>query len=260
MLVGLDGPRATVLWWTLPSYMTLIGAAILMSCGLLLWKTRRSWKLHQAADSVLMAATFGLVLARFEHIMLDWPYFSSLPSEILNFAAGGLNAHGAIAGAALGGWIASRLFGNRLEPWLSAAAYAVCLISVAAWWGCAAASCAYGAEVGNLADYPSWLVWEAQGDFLMVAPRYAVQPIGAIISVLLLGMVSLSAALDIRGRRLVGMAITGVMLISFLLGFLRGDPGLDLAGLRVTQMLDILFMGAGVLLALWPRRAPVLTP
>jgi prolipoprotein diacylglyceryltransferase len=254
MLAGLDGPRATVLWWTLPSFMMLIAASFLLSCGILFWETRRSWKLSEAANSALIALALGLFLARMEHVILNWAYFATVPSEILNFAAGGLNAHGAIAGAAAGGWVSARLFRNSFNPWLSAAAYALCLLAAAAWWGCVAASCAYGAEVGNLADYPSWLVWEAQGDFLMVAPRYAVQPIGAIASVMLLGGIGLAAMLSISGRWRAALALAGTMLISFFLGFLRGDSGPMLGSLRVTQILDLILLGTGVLLAAWPRR------
>jgi len=257
MLVGLDGPRATVLWWTLPSYMTLIAAALLISFGILLWETRRSWRLAQAANSALIALALGMFGARLEHVVLNWGYFASVPSEILDFAAGGLNAHGAIVGAALGGWISARLRSNRFEPWMGAAAYALCLISVAAWWGCAAASCNYGAEVSNLADYPSWLVWEAQGDFLMVAPRYAVQPIGAITSAMLISIVGFAALLGISRRRRAAFALAGVMLINFSLAFLRGDPGPVLGSLRVTQVMDVALAIVGVLLTVWPRRQSV---
>lgn len=257
MLVGLDGPRATVLWWTLPSYMMLIAAALLIGFGVMFWESRRSWTLSQAANSALIALALGLFGARTEHIILHWEYFAGVPSEILNLAAGGLNAHGAILGAAFGGWISARLYRNNLGPWLGAAAWMLCLISVAAWWGCAAAACTYGAEVANLANYPSWLVWEAQGDFLMVAPRYAAQPIGAVASAVLLGVIGVAAALGLAGRRRAGLALVGVMLINFVLGFLRGDPGLMLGSLRVTQLMDIALLVAGVLLAVWPRRQPV---
>lgn len=257
MLVGLDGPRATVLWWTLPSYMTLIAAALLISFLILLWETRRSWTLPQVANSALIALALGLVGARIEHVILNWEYFASVPSEILNFAAGGLNVHGAIIGAVLGGWIIAQVNRNSFEPWLGAAAYALCLISAAAWWGCAAASCNYGTEVGNLADHPSWLVWEAQGDFLTVAPRYAVQPIGMLASILLLGIVGFSGLLNKNGRWRAALALAGVMLINFTLGFLRGDPGQMIGSLRVTQILDITLAVSGVLLAAWLRRRSV---
>lgn len=260
MLIGLDGSRVILLWWTLPAYMTLIGTAMLISGGVLLWETRKSWRLSHSADSVLLAAGLGVLFARIKHVALDWAYFSGTPNEILALAAGGLNAHGAVVGALLGGWLASRLFRSDFGVWLGAAAFALPLMALAAWWGCAAASCAYGSEVGNLADYPSWLVWEAQGDFLMVAPRYAVQPLGTIASVALLGLVVLSAVFGLRGRRRAGLSLAGTMMISFFLAFLRGDLPAASGILQITQMLDLALIVVGVLLAAWPRRMSVPAP
>jgi prolipoprotein diacylglyceryltransferase len=237
--------------------MMLVGTALLISFAVLLWQTNSSWTPAQAANSALIALALGLFGARMEHVILNWEYFADVTSEMMNFAAGGLNTHGAIVGTMLGGWTAARLYRNNFEHWLGAAAYAVCLISVAAWWGCAAASCSYGAEVGNLADYPSWLVWEAQGDFLMVAPRYAVQPIGALASVILMIVIIISNLMGINGRQLAGLALAGVMLICFGLGFLRGDNALLLGNLRATQIMDLVLVGTGVLLAAWPRRQSV---
>ena len=257
MLAGLDGPRAILLWWTLPSFMVLIAAALMISLGILFWETRRSWTLRQAADSMLIALAFGLFGARIEHVALNWDYFANVPSEVWNVASGGLNAHGAILGAVAGGYLSARLFQKSFGPWLNAAAYALCLISIATWWGCAAASCAYGTEVGNLADYPSWLVWEAQGDFLMVAPRYAVQPIGAIASGLLLGAVGLSATLRVKARWRATLALVGIMIVNFALGFLRGDSMPVIGILRATQVMNLTFAATAVLLAVWLRRQSV---
>jgi prolipoprotein diacylglyceryltransferase len=257
MLVGFDGPRATVLWWTLPSYMLLIAAALLTSIVILFWETRRAWRLSHVANSALIALALGLLSARIEHVIISWEYYRTVPSEILNFAAGGLNAHGAIVGAVVGGWISARMLQHDFDQWLSAAAYALCVISIAAWWGCAAASCVYGAEVGNLSDYPAWTVWEAPGNFLMVVPRYAAQPLGAVASTVLLCLVSLSAAFGARGRQRIGLALAGAMTINFMIGFLRGDPGPIIGNLRLTQVFDLMFLCAGVLIAAWPRRQSV---
>ena len=164
MLIGLDGPRATVLWWTLPSYLTLIAAALLISFGILLWETRRSWTLSQAANSVLIALTLGLFGARLEHVILHWGYFSSAPSEILNFAAGGLSAHGGIAGAAVGGWITARLYRNSLDPWLSAAAYACS--SLGSWWD--VQRTLVRVRVVILPIIRSWRVWKHRAILMFV--------------------------------------------------------------------------------------------
>lgn len=253
MFFGLDGPRATVLWWTLPAYMTLVGGAVLLATGVLVWRLRHTWRPRHAVDSTLLALAFGLLLARAEHIALNFTYFANNPAEIFSLAAGGLDAHGAVIGAALGGFVAARLYRSPYGIWLGAAAYALPLIAAASWWGCAAAGCAYGAEVENLSLYPRWLVWEAPGDFLAVAPRYAVQPLGVWLSLAVLLAVAAAEWHGVGGRRLAGIALAGIMASSFALGFLRGDSGITMAGLRAGQWLDIAGAAAGVAL-LVPRR------
>jgi hypothetical protein len=44
------------------------------------------------------------------------------------------------------------------------------------------------------------------------------------------------------------------MLMNFVLGLLRGDPGQIIGNLRVTQILDIALALSGVLPAVWFRR------
>lgn len=256
MFIALDGSRAIVLWWTLPTYMTLVGAALLVSAGVVLWRTRGTWRRDRAADSVLLAVAFGLIVARAVHVLLNWAYFREVPDEMLTFAAGGLDAHGAIIGAAAGGYLASRLFCAPFSTWLGAAAIALPVIACAAWWGCAAADCAYGAEVANLADYPRWLVWEARGDFLMIAPRYAVQPLAMVASAAVLVAILAAAWTGVGGWRLAGLALFGVMLVCVAVGGLRGDPS-SYAQQPVMCVLDIGCAAAGLTIALWPRRAGV---
>lgn len=257
MLFGLDGPRATLLWWTLPTYMTLLGAAFLTCVCLLLWQGQAARHPARLVDLALVSLAFALVFARMEHVALNWPYFSANPGEIPSIASGGLSAHGAIAGAAIGILLAARWFKLDRRFWLNTVGFAVPIVGLAAWWGCAASGRAYGAEVANLSDSPSFLVWEASGDFLALAPRYAVQPIGMFLSVISLVLVMLGAALGAGGARRAGASVLLVMAASFFLGFLRGDPAAHLGGLRVDQWLDAVFALAGMLMLFARRKADV---
>ena len=257
MLIGLDGPRATLLWWTLPTFMTLLGAAFLACVSLLVWQAREARRPARLVDLALVSLAFALVFARMEHVALNWPHFSANPGEILSIASGGLNAHGAIFGAGMGSTLAARWFKLDRRLWLNAASFALPIFAFAAWWGCAAAGCAYGAEVDNLADYPSFLVWEASGDYLAFAPRYAVQPIGMVLSAFSLVLVTLGTAVGVGGERRAGVSLVLVMTVSFFLGFVRGDPTTYSGGLRVDQWLDALFALAGVLILLAGRKVDV---
>lgn len=253
MLVALDGARATVLWWTFPSYMLLVGMGIAVSAMMMAVLLRRSWSLRQTADSVLLALALGVILARAEHVLMNWPYFAQAPAEIFNAAAGGLDTHGALIGAAVGGWLASRIHKQDYRTWLAAAFIAVPVIALAAWWGCAAAACAYGLEVANLADYPSALVWEAAGEFTLVAPRYAVQPIGVWVSLVCAVGLSLAGYAGLRGIRRTALAVCLLMVTSIALGVLRGDTA-DYRAFGLALWLDVATFLLALLAALRVRR------
>jgi len=53
------------------------------------------------------------------------------------------------------------------------------------------AACAYGAEVGTLANYPSWLVTESADIYGTVAPRLNVPQAGILLAIPVLLLVAL---------------------------------------------------------------------
>lgn len=257
MIIGLDGSRAIVLWWNFPAYQLLISGGVLVSVGILVWRTRATCRLDRAVDTALLSLGLCLFLARVEYVILNWAYFADMPEEILSLSAGGLGAHGAIIGAILGGGLGVRWFGVDLRSWLGALSYALPILAFAVWWGCAASSCAYGSEVANLADNPTWLVWEARGDFLELAPRYAVQSLGMVLSALAIVFVTVMGLARVSERLRVGLSLLIVILCSFWLGFLRGDPSPHLGGVRVDQLLDGFLIVVAIAFMVLPRRHTV---
>lgn len=250
----MPGPTTRIPLGTFDSYSLFIGVAIVLSMAL---GAALAWRRHgvppgKLADAGLLALTGGLALARALHILIHWDYFQKHQAEITQFSAGGLDARGAILGALLGLMLAARW---RRVPWrvlTDAAALALPLIALGAWLGCAAAHCAYGAEVGNLSNYPDWLVWEERDLSNTILPRYAVQRLGLAISALTLLLIALLAWRGwLHGRR-AGLALMAAASGWFGLGFLRGDPVPNLAGLRVDQWLDLALVSLGLLLAAWP--------
>jgi len=254
MILGLDGSRAIILWWSFPAYQVLIGGGVLVSIGILAWQTRATRRFDRTVNSALLSLSLCLALARVEHVILNWAYFADMPEEILSLSAGGLGVHGAIVGAVLGGVLGARWFEVDLRSWLRAVSYALPILAFAVWWGCAASSCAYGTEVANLADNPNWLVWEARGDFLELAPRYAVQPLGMALSALAIIFVTAMGLARVRERLRVGLSLLLLILCCFWLGFLRGDPSPHLGGVRVDQLLDGFFVIVAIALIALPRR------
>ncbi len=184
----------------------------------------------------------GVLTARIVHIALNWSYFAYHTDELWRLDRGGLDWHG----AAIGAWLGIHLT-QRWRPiaqahlWDKLAIGAV-LVSMGAWVGCYATGCAYGTEVNSLADYPAWLVWEAQDIFGIFAPRYNVQVLGIGMSLItLMAMLFIVWRGWLQGRR-IWLAIALIGGIHLGLGFLRGDYALEVLGLRAGQWLDVGFM------------------
>lgn len=192
----------------------------------------------QYAD-VLLAGFFGaLVLGRVGHVLLNWAHFQFNIGEITQIERGGLDWHGAVVGAFIGLRLMSRWRSIELSPVLDRLALIVPLMAMAAWAGCIAADCAYGAEVDTLAHYPPIAVWEAEDLYGIYLPRFNSQLLGIIA-----GGVLFIAALGIAwlgwftGKR-VWLILLLLSLIMFVLGFLRGDYAVIIAGLRLDQWFD----------------------
>lgn len=239
--------------WTFTTYSLALTLGILLAGALLVVPAPRM-ALGRRMDAALLALALGLIGARLLHVALHWNYFFNRLDEALRIEAGGLDGRGAILGAVLGLAWGARWSGLTLRPLLDRAALALPLLALAGWWACGAAACAYGQEVATRADYPAWLTWEARDIYGLIAPRFAVQPLGMALAGALLGlMLLLSVAGLLRGRRF-WLALLLHALFSFALGFLRADDVLFFAGLRAEQALDLWLAGLALFGLL--RRAP----
>lgn len=229
---------------TIHSYTLFIALAALAVGGRVLWLAPARRR-GAYADALLVALAGGLIVGRALHVALHWGHFAYYTDEIWQLRAGGLDWHGAFLGA-WGGWLVGARW-RGLTDWKSDAfAPSVPLVAVGAWCGCALAHCAYGAEVATLAAYPSYLVWEGADIYGIVAPRFNVQGLGALLSA---GLWALMCLLGWRGLFSGRRLALSVLLFSFMmwaLGFLRADYSLVWGGLRADQWLDALGMGGSL--------------
>lgn len=230
-------PYTTLFFWTLPTFTVLIGFGAVFILLIALYLTRHDIPSGKTVDIAIGGLIGAAVLARTFHVLLDWSYFSAHNEEIFRFPAGGLNWHGALIGALIGtsivGWWRKVPFKRILDMMV----IGLPLMMFAAWWGCGAAACAYGAEIQNLSQYPSWLVWEERDIYGLIYPRYATQPVGMMVAAALL---VLGIWMAWRGWRTApGIMLLMVSLSMLLIGFLRGDVVPIYAGLRIDQWLDL---------------------
>lgn len=246
---------------TLRTFTVMLALAILAGTVMAVRALHRQGVRPGAAADISLAGLLGGIIgARALHVILHWAYFQEHTVEITRLRAGGLDWHGAFAGALVGLALMGRLRGAGMRALLGALALVVPAVGFMAWWGCGANLCGYGAEVATMADYPAALVWEAPDVYTLPAPRFRTQALG------MGAMFALGALLWIMQRRgwlakyperhfwLAGMLAAAVM---FALSFLRGDAD-DLAvwaGLRADQWLDVLVIILCALLLIWPRRA-----
>jgi len=124
----------------LRAYALFIIAGILVA----IFVGNRRWRARggddgQVADIALWAVPFGIVGARLYHVATDWStYFG--PDGLGLVAAlkiwqGGLGIWGAIAGGAVGAWIAVRRQGLLLPPLADAVAPGIALAQAIGRWG-----------------------------------------------------------------------------------------------------------------------------
>lgn len=247
---------------TISTYTTLIALGVGVGLAALYLRAPAG-KGTRWLDAGLAAMVGGLIGARLVYVAANADFYVSHLEEVVQVWQGGLAWPGAPLGALAGAWVYSRRRGEALGPMLDVLAVPILLLSALAWGGCLAAGCAYGYEAAP-GQLPGWLTSFAPDLYGLVAPRFATQALGIVLSLLALAVV----ALQQRGQKWApgayGLyALSLAALIMFLLSFTRGDPAPRVGGYRLDTV-----GGAIVLLAstgLWlarlrgapePRSAP----
>lgn len=248
------------------TFTALIGGAVLIGVIALVGTIRRSPSsaarreramLH-GLDAALLGVLGGVTGARLLHVLLNLAYFNDHFAEAFSLRAGGLSWHGAVYGGLLGIWLACRWRKHPLQPVTDVLALVLPPGMMAAWAGCWASACAYGAEVWTLADHPAWAVSERADIFGVVLPRYNVQLFGVWLGA---GLLALAALLTLtgwlRGYRLgLILALAGAGM--FGLGYFRGDGAAFLPWPDLTwdQVLDLSLIVFSILALVTYWRTP----
>lgn len=225
------------------TYTLALAAGVLITMLVFIRKLEHD-RWTRAVDVLLLALALALVLARVEHVLLNWAYFADNLNEILLLGAGGLGWHGAVLGALVGlevGWQLRLHPGHyrQFAEFLDTLAFGIPVLMLAAWFGCWSAGCGYGFEVATLADYPSLIAAELPDTYAVIAPRLNTPGFGMAWAVLVL-LVAWRAQ-NRSGRFWLLLAL--VSLGMFLIGFARADNTPNVMGVRVDQVLDLIVFG-----------------
>jgi len=226
---------------TLSTYTTWVTFALFISAGFTLYRTAPKNRLS-TFDVLIGGLVCGIILARIEHVVLNWNYFAYNTSEMIKIDQGGLDWHGAVIGAGIGMMLASRWRQITLTPVLDSLTILIPLLALAEWWGCWTVSCRYGMEVATLADYPTWMVWEGRDIFGIYAPRFHTQLIGIVLSLLLLVVTLVLFWRNWFVYRRFWLLLAGVACMMFFIGFLQDDYSVQIYQLRLTQYFDGIFI------------------
>jgi phosphatidylglycerol:prolipoprotein diacylglycerol transferase len=223
--------------WTVQTYTVVLALAIGASVTFAVLRAGR--RAGALVDVGLGALAGGLMLARLEHVLLNWNYFAYAVNEAFQLNAGGLDWHGAVIGGLIGGAMVAHWRRVDAREVLEAMTLGLPLIALAGWYGCWAAHCAYGVEVDTLAHFPSWTVSESADIYGIAAPRYNTQIFGQWLTTALLVVAAILLGRHSAGFWLVlGLFSAGM----FVIGFFRGDYAPTLYGLRLDQWLDALVL------------------
>ncbi len=249
----------TVIWHcgplTLRTYNAWLLGGALIALLVIGWRASRCPAGHVRAwlDVSLAAGLASLIGARGLYAALHWEQFRAAPDHVARLSLGGMAWHGGVALGLLAALLTARWRRVPFRAWTDAAALAWPPLLATAWAACRAAGCAYGYEVGTLADWPSWLVEELPDAYGFVAPRLDVQAGGIALAVWLgLLAVALTWCGWLTGVRLwFVLALTG--LGQALLSFVRADYAPALFHHRADRLFDLALLGvsAGIGCALW---------
>ena len=236
--------------FVLRTYTLLIDLGVLIGLAMLAWRGHQiEGRAVAWLDAGIGGVLGGVIGARALHVALFWDYFRDHPAEIVQIWTGGLEWHGALAGALAVGYVAARWRRLHTGPLTDTLALAFPVGAALAWSGCLMSNCAYGAEVRSLADFPPLVVAELADIYGTLAPRYNTQVFGIAWSLLTLALaVLLTQRRALRGRRL-WAALAFYSLGALFIGGLRADPMPPWGALRADQWLD-LAVTAGCLTAL----------
>jgi prolipoprotein diacylglyceryl transferase len=196
----------------------------------------------------LWVVPLGLIGARLYHVVTDWARFSGHLLRIPEIWSGGLGIPGAIAGGALGGWIAARR--HHLNPWT----VLDCIVP-----GVAAAQ-----ALGRFGNYfnqelfgrPTDLPWGLEIDPANRPPGYAqystfhptflYESLWDVTVCLILLWVSRRAWNRLRPGAILALYCALYFAGRFFIEGLRIDPAHHIAGLRLNQVTSLVVVAVAV--------------
>jgi phosphatidylglycerol:prolipoprotein diacylglycerol transferase len=220
---------------TVYTYALIMAVALLLGVGIAVWASKRvELNPDNVLDAVILAVIAGIVGARLEYVLLNFDYFRTQPVAAVQIWQGGLALNGGLWAPLPFLFLYARA--KRLSFWTLVDTVALGLsgATVVGWLACLYGGCAYG-RTGSGLLYFNWY-----DTFGVSASRFAVQPVGAALSLALaIGLFFLWHRRFLPGSVLLAyLAVLG--LIQLGLGFERADETSRWLGWRADQWLNLI--------------------
>lgn len=230
----------------IPTLTVALMLVTLLSFAWMVWQSPPQMR-GRVFDVCLGAVLGGIVLGRVMHVAINWEFFSErLPLIWQLSREGGINWQAFIVGVLLCGRVIARWRGIALADMLKTASILVPLIAFVSWYGCATAGCAYGETVDRMSAFPAWMTWIAPDMYRLEMPRFATQAIGMALSLVVLLIALVLHLGDYLPKTRFWWLLSAIAVLSLGIGFLRGDATVQVIGLRIGQILDVIVIAVCV--------------
>jgi phosphatidylglycerol:prolipoprotein diacylglycerol transferase len=231
----------------IPVYATsvLVGLGATLGLAWIAWQAPSELKIRHL-DAGLWALLGALVCGRLAFVLLNWHYFQLNPGEIPLIYLGGFSWLGGILGGLLSLVLFATLSRYPLENLGDALLPLLGVMSISVWLGCWLDGRAYGRPT------EAWWGLPANDEWGMISIREPIQLIGALSSLILIGLLILVFSQRVTPGVTGSLGLTGLSLIILLLSLLRADPEQSWHGLRFgtwMAMVLLVISGVGLLLA-----------
>lgn len=226
------------------TYTVSLAIAILVSFAWMIFRMRVNQR-KAVFDLCLLTLIGAVVIGRIVHVSLNWQFFVDRTELIWQIQReGGLNWQGSLFAGLIVSYGMAKFRAIDFAELLSHAIVILPWLSLVSWYACATAGCAYGANVEHMTDYPGWMTWLADDIYGLTMPRFATQPIGMTVSLILLLIAFLLYWQGWLKRIRFPAMLIAICLLSIAIEFLRGDYALDWWGIRSS-----VWLSGGVILA-----------
>jgi phosphatidylglycerol---prolipoprotein diacylglyceryl transferase len=209
--------------------------------------------------SALWAIPFGLIISHLVGVVDRLDYYTDNPGDIFNFS--GLTIYGAILGATLGVWIATRIKHQPFGQLADLAAPGIILGQAVGRIGCAINGCCYGTPT----DLPWGFIYTNQNSFGFNAYEPDVASHPTVVYELLFDLAVFIMLLAVRHRLKASGSLFLLYLVTysagrFLFSYLRENT--TYGGLREAQIiaLAVLVVTVPLLVYLLRRRQAEAVP